>query len=90
MSGGERGALVTGYGRSGGRDEEDHVQGEAPIHPSLDVDPTDRDQDAQLERLLKLGARRADIGQTGDEQGHVLAAPEGNEFCLLKARIKPL
>jgi hypothetical protein len=56
----------------------------------IDVNPTDRDQDAELERLLKLGARRADIGQTGQEQWHVLADPEGNEFCLLKARIDPV
>ncbi len=56
----------------------------------IDVNPTDRDQDAELERLLKLGARRADIGQTGEEQWHVLTDPEGNEFCLLKARLNPL
>ncbi|ASU84286.1 hypothetical protein CDO52_17115 [Nocardiopsis gilva YIM 90087] len=43
-----------------------------------------------LDRLLKLGARPADIGQTGQEQWHVLADPEGNEFCLLKARLNPL
>ncbi|WP_346118782.1 VOC family protein [Micromonospora coerulea] len=40
--------------------------------------------------LLKLGARPADIGQTGEEQWHVLTDPEGNEFCLLKARLDPL
>ena len=56
----------------------------------IDVNATDRDQDAELERLLKLGARPADIGQTGQEQWHVLADPEGNEFCLLKARLNPL
>ncbi|MFI6204890.1 VOC family protein [Streptomyces sp. NPDC051041] len=56
----------------------------------IDVNPTDRGQDAELERLLKLGARPADIGQTGEEQWHVLADPEGNEFCLLKARLDPL
>ena len=38
------------------------------------------------ERLLALGARPADVGQTGDEQWHVLADPEGNEFCILSAR----
>ncbi len=48
----------------------------------IDVNPTDRDQDAELERLLKLGARPADIGQTGEEPWHVLVDPEGNEFCL--------
>lgn len=36
---------------------------------------------AQLERLLELGAVRADIGQ-GDVPWEVLADPEGNEFCL--------
>ncbi|MGY0023323.1 VOC family protein [Streptomyces sp. cg35] len=62
--------------------------GKSRLH--IDLNPTDRDQDAELERLLKLGARRADIGQTGEEQWHVLTDPEGNEFCLLKARINPL
>ena len=56
----------------------------------IDVNATDRDQDAELGRLLKLGARPADVGQTGQESWHVLADPEGNEFCLLKARLNPL
>ncbi|MEV4752313.1 VOC family protein [Streptosporangium sp. NPDC049248] len=56
----------------------------------IDVNATDRDQDAELERLLALGARPVDIGQTGTESWHVLADPEGNEFCLLRARLKPL
>jgi hypothetical protein len=34
-------------------------------------------------RLIALGARHADVGQTGDEQFTVLADPEGNEFCVL-------
>jgi Glyoxalase-like domain len=38
----------------------------------------------------QLGARPADIGQTGEESWHVIADPEGNEFCLLKARLNPL
>ena len=53
----------------------------------IDVNPTDRDQDAELERLLALGARPADVGQTGDEGWHVLADPEGNVFCLLRRRV---
>ncbi|CAM5670762.1 VOC family protein [Streptomyces narbonensis] len=53
----------------------------------IDVSPTDRDQDAELARLLALGARPADVGQDGTENWHVLADPEGNEFCLLRARI---
>jgi hypothetical protein len=55
----------------------------------LDVNPTDRDQDAELERLLALGAKPADVGQTGQESWHVLTDPEGNEFCLLRARLQP-
>jgi len=50
----------------------------------LDLAPDDRD--AEVERLERLGARRVDIGQTGDETWVVLADPEGNEFCVLRAR----
>ncbi|MEU9986325.1 VOC family protein [Streptomyces sp. NPDC048045] len=59
--------------------------GQLRLH--FDVNATDRDQDAELERLLKLGARPADVGQSGTEHWHVLADPEGNEFCLLRARL---
>jgi catechol 2,3-dioxygenase-like lactoylglutathione lyase family enzyme len=40
-------------------------KGKSRLH--IDVNATDRDQDAELERLLELGARPADIGQTGEE-----------------------
>ncbi|MBF6331138.1 VOC family protein [Nocardia transvalensis] len=60
--------------------------GKLPLH--FDVNPTDRDQDAELERLLAAGARKVDIGQTGDAHWHVLADPEGNEFCLLRRRVE--
>lgn len=56
----------------------------------IDVSATDREQDAELERLLTLGARRVQIGQTGQESWHVLADPEGNEFCLLRTRLNPV
>jgi catechol 2,3-dioxygenase-like lactoylglutathione lyase family enzyme len=62
--------------------------GQLRLH--IDVNATDRDQDAELERLLALGARPADVGQTGQESWHVLADPEGNEFCLLRRRVPPL
>jgi len=62
--------------------------GKSRLH--IDVNASDRDQDAELERLLALGARRAEIGQTGEEAWHVLADPEGNEFCLLRQRLQPL
>jgi hypothetical protein len=58
----------------------------------LDLNATDRDQAAELERLLSLGARPVDIGQDTtdpDVTWHVLADPEGNEFCLLRSRVEP-
>ena len=62
----------------------------AKLRLHIDVNATDRDQDGELERLLALGARPADVGQTGLESWHVLADPEGNEFCLLHTRLQPL
>ena len=50
-----------------------------------DVSPVDRSQEDEVERLLTLGATRADIGQSGDESWTVLADPEGNEFCVLRS-----
>ena len=47
----------------------------------LDLRPLD--QAVQVERLLSLGARHADIGQGDDVSWVVLADPEGNEFCVL-------
>lgn len=51
----------------------------------IDLNPTDREQNEELERLLALGARKVDVGQ-GEQTWHVLADPEGNEFCLLRTR----
>ncbi|WP_329389620.1 VOC family protein [Streptomyces sp. NBC_01351] len=56
----------------------------------IDVNPTDRDQDAELERLLAAGATLVDIDQPAEASWHVLADPEGNEFCLLKRRLDPV
>ncbi len=44
--------------------------------------PPGGDQQAEIERLVALGATRADIGQ-GDAPWVVLADPDGNEFCVL-------
>ena len=49
----------------------------------LDLRPTD--QAAEVERFLALGARRVDIGQGDDKSWVVLADPDGNEFCILRA-----
>jgi catechol 2,3-dioxygenase-like lactoylglutathione lyase family enzyme len=54
----------------------------------FDVNPTDRNQESELARLLAAGARPVDIGQKGDEGWHVLADPEGNEFCLLRTQLR--
>ena len=53
----------------------------------LDINPTDRDQESELKRLLALGASPVDIGQ-GHVSWHVLADPEGNEFCLCHDQVE--
>ena len=47
----------------------------------IDLDPDDLE--AEVARVLALGARHADVGQ-GDAPWVVLADPEGNEFCVLQ------
>ena len=51
-------------------------------HP--DLVPSDGDVDAEVDRLLTLGARHVDVGQTDADPFVVLADPEGNEFCVLR------
>src|SRR5690349_16721283 len=50
-------------------------------HPDLIAQ--DGDAEAEVQRLLTLGATRCDVGQRGTEGFTVLADPEGNEFCVL-------
>ncbi|ORA21602.1 VOC family protein [Mycobacterium aquaticum] len=50
----------------------------------LHLDFTPDDQQAEVDRLIGLGARHVDIGQ-GEQTWVVLADPEGNEFCVLSA-----
>ncbi|MEU9374232.1 VOC family protein [Streptomyces sp. NPDC048255] len=52
----------------------------------LHLDFRPDDQEAEVQRLLEHGARRADIGQGDDVTWVVLADPEGNEFCVLASR----
>ncbi len=47
--------------------------------------PNGSDQATELDRLLSLGAVPVDVGQGPDVSWHVLADPEGNEFCLLRS-----
>jgi len=51
----------------------------------LDLSPIDCTQTEEVARLELLGARRADVGQTGAESWVVMADPEGNEFCVLRS-----
>lgn len=46
----------------------------------------DDDRDAEIARLERMGARRAEVGQSGEEPWTVLTDPEGNEFCVLESR----
>lgn len=43
------------------------------------------DQQAEVDRLVSLGATRIDIGQSGVSRV-VMADPDGNEFCVLTPR----
>ncbi|MBC2905668.1 VOC family protein [Streptomyces cupreus] len=55
------------------------------IKNRLHLDFRPDDQEAEVARLLALGARHADVGQ-GRQPWVVLADPEGNEFCVLAPR----
>jgi predicted enzyme related to lactoylglutathione lyase len=50
-------------------------------HPDL----RPRDQAAEVARLEALGATRIDVGQRSDQTFIVMADPDGNEFCVLRA-----
>jgi predicted enzyme related to lactoylglutathione lyase len=52
----------------------------------LDLTTSAADRGTEIERLLALGARRVDVGQTGKESWTVLADPEGNEFCVVRPK----
>jgi Glyoxalase-like domain len=69
------------------RDDEPQ-NGQARLH--IDVNPIDRNQNAERERLLAAGAELVDIVQPSEASWHGLADPEGNEFCLLKRRLASL
>ena len=50
----------------------------------LHIDLRPDDQEAEVERLVNMGARPVDIGQH-EVSWVVLADPEGNEFCVLSS-----
>jgi hypothetical protein len=74
-----RGPFIT-FGPPGGAPK----RGKNRLH--LDIAPlSDGDQQAEVDRLLALGASHVDIGQ-GDVPWVVLTDPDGNEFCVLTPR----
>jgi len=69
----------------------DPTPGKLRLH--LDLNATDRSQAEELQRLRDLGATPVDVGQGPLSEAmswHVLADPEGNEFCLLRSTVEPL
>jgi len=52
----------------------------------MDLTTTADDRDSEIARLIGLGARQVDVGQTGRESWDVLADPEGNEFCVVRPK----
>ena len=54
----------------------------------LHFDLRPKNQEAEVARLETLGAKRIEIGQSADPDTSwvVMADPEGNEFCVLRAR----
>jgi len=59
--------------------------GQNRLHFDL-APPAGGDEEAEVGRLIALGATRADIGQGDDVTWVVLADPDGNEFCVLAPR----
>ena len=53
----------------------------------IDISPIDATHEEEVERILALGATKADIGQ-GEVTWTVMRDPEGNEFCVLRS-LKP-
>jgi hypothetical protein len=51
----------------------------------LHLDLRPKDQQAEVDRLVALGAVHVDVGQDDTASWIVLADPEGNEFCVLRA-----
>ena len=53
----------------------------------LDLGPTDRTRDEEVDRLTALGATLADDRRNPDGTGWaVMTDPEGNEFCVVRSQ----
>jgi glyoxalase superfamily protein len=58
------------------------VDDEKVVKNRIHLDFRPDDQQAEVDRVIGMGARHVDIGQ-GEQTWVVLADPEGNEFCIL-------
>jgi predicted enzyme related to lactoylglutathione lyase len=67
------------------------VPDDKQVKNRLHIDLNPDDQQAEVDRVIGLGARRVEVGQSraSDVTWVVLADPEGNEFCILSARPQP-
>ncbi len=60
------------------------VRSEADSHQRHHLDLYALDLDSELQRLLKLGARRVDWRYEPGADYVVLADPDGNRFCVIQ------
>ena len=60
---------------------------EKVIKNRLHLDLRPNNQEKEVNRVLSLGAKKIEIGQSSDSSTTwvVMADPEGNEFCILRA-----
>jgi hypothetical protein len=59
-------------------------KGKNRLHFDL-APPAHGNQQAEVDRLVSLGATRLDVGE-GEAGGVAMADPDGNEFCVLTPR----
>ena len=81
----EREVAIESPDRKGWRILFVEVHDERKVKNRLHLDLRPDDQDAEVSRLEELGAKRVDIGQSPEVTWVVMADPEGNEFCILRA-----
>lgn len=62
------------------------VSSEAQSHQRHHLDLYAADQDAEVERLLSIGAKRVDWRYPDGADYVVLADPDGNKFCVINKK----
>lgn len=78
--------LLPRDGRPGPRISLDHWHADLHNPPRLHLDLYARDQGAEVERLVALGATRVEWSRKpADADFVILADPEGNRFCVIDA-----